>query len=76
MTRPAPLTPPEGRRPAGPGDLFWLGTACAIAILLAGGIGFALDEAFSTLPWLTFAGLAFGVVSAVLLTVKELRKYL
>jgi len=58
------------------GDLFWLGTACAVSIVLAGGIGYALDSVLGTLPWITFAGLAFGVVSAVLLAVSQVRKYL
>lgn len=58
------------------GDLFWLGTGCALSVILAGGIGYGLDSAFNTLPWLTFFGLAFGVVSAVLLAVSQVRKYL
>jgi len=57
------------------GDLFWVGTACAIAILAGGGIGYAIDDAAGTLPWFTLAGLAFGVLSAVLLAVNEFRKY-
>ncbi len=57
-------------------DLFWLGTACAISVVGGGAIGYGLDAAFSTAPWLTFAGLAFGIVSAVLLTVSQVRKYL
>jgi len=58
------------------GDLFWLGTACAISVVGGGAIGYGLDAAFHTAPWLTFAGLAFGIVSAVLLTVSQVRKYL
>ncbi len=57
------------------GDLFWVGTACAIAIVAGGGIGYAIDDAAGTLPWFTLAGLAFGVLSAVLLAVNQFRKY-
>lgn len=79
-----PPMPPEGtpapdgggpRRVPSLGDLFWVGTACAIAILAGGGIGYAIDDAAGTLPWVTVGGLLFGVVSAVLLAVKEFRKY-
>ena len=58
------------------GDLFWLGTAWVIAVVGAGAIGYALDNVLHTTPWLTFAGLAFGVTSAVLLTVDQVRKFL
>jgi hypothetical protein len=57
------------------GDLFWLGTACAISVVAGGGIGYALDDHFGTLPWITVGGLVFGIVSAVLLAVNQLRKY-
>ena len=83
--RPAPATPsgtaPEeagsspGKRTPRLGDLFWVGTACAIAIVAGGGIGYAIDDAAGTLPWFTLAGLAFGVLSAVLLAINEFRKY-
>lgn len=68
----------EGRQKASPrlADLFWLGTACALSVVIGGGVGYGLDSAFNTLPWLTFSGLAFGVVSAVLLAVSQVRKYL
>lgn len=65
-----------GKRPPTIGDLFWLGTACAIAVIGAGAIGYAVDDALGTLPWVTIGGLAFGVVSAVLLAVNQLRKFL
>jgi hypothetical protein len=58
------------------GDFFWLGTACAISVLGAGAIGYGLDALFHTLPWLTFAGLAFGIISAVLMAVAQVRKFL
>ncbi|MDA8313156.1 MAG: AtpZ/AtpI family protein [Actinomycetota bacterium] len=57
------------------GDLFWVGTACAISIIAGGGIGYAVDDAAGTFPWVTVAGLAFGVLSAVLLAVNQFRKY-
>ena len=75
---------PGGSGPSGPsdpkpaptlGDLFWVGTACAISVIAGGGIGYAIDDALGTSPWFTVAGLAFGVLSAVLLAVNELRKY-
>lgn len=66
----------DGRRAPSFGDLFWLGTACAISVVGAGAIGYGLDAAFHTTPWLTFAGLAFGIVCAVLMVVNQLRKFL
>lgn len=58
------------------GDLFWIGTACAISVIAGGGIGYALDSWLRTTPWITFGGLAFGIVSAVLLAVSQLRRFL
>jgi F0F1-type ATP synthase assembly protein I len=58
------------------GDLFWIGTACAICVVAGGGIGYALDAWLGTTPWITFGGLAFGIVSAVLLAVNQVRRYL
>lgn len=77
-------SPPPGGKDAAPagsgsprfGDLFWVGTACAISVVAGGGIGYALDDHFGTLPWLTLAGLAFGICSAVLLAVNQLRRSL
>ena len=71
----APEQPPGKQAPTF-GDLFWVGTACAVSIVLAGGIGYGIDSALGTLPWFTFAGLLFGVISAVLLAVHQVRKYL
>ncbi len=82
MTPQQPPVPEPARAASSPkraprlGDLFWVGTACALAIILGGGIGYALDAAFHTVPWLTIAGLAFGVISAVLLAVNQFRRYL
>ncbi len=58
------------------GDFFWLGTAAATSVIGAGAIGFGLDNWLGTTPWLTFAGLAFGIVAAVLMTVNQVRKFL
>ncbi|MGH9100929.1 MAG: AtpZ/AtpI family protein [Acidimicrobiales bacterium] len=69
-----PGQPGEKRAPT-LGDLFWVGTACAISIVGAGAIGYGIDDAAGTLPWFTIAGPAFGVLSAVLLAVNQLRKY-
>ncbi len=57
-------------------DLLVVGTACALCIIVAGGIGYLLDSWLHTLPWLTFAGLAFGIVSAVMLAVARLRPFM
>ncbi|MHB8220480.1 MAG: AtpZ/AtpI family protein [Acidimicrobiales bacterium] len=63
-------------RPPRIGDFFWLGTGCAICVVGGGAIGYGLDAALGTTPWITFGGLAFGVVSAVLLAVAQVRKFL
>ena len=74
--------PPAGEPPTAPtrrepklGDVFWLGTACALSVVGGGGLGYALDAWLHTTPWLSFAGLAFGIVSAVLVVVAQLRKF-
>jgi F0F1-type ATP synthase assembly protein I len=56
------------------GDFFFLGTSCAVSVVGAGAGGYGLDAWLHTTPWLTFAGLAFGIVSAVLLCVVQIRK--
>jgi hypothetical protein len=75
-----PGTPAEGASGGTPtpglGDFFWIGTACVICVVGAGGIGYALDGITGLTPWLTFAGLAFGVVSAVLLVIANVRRFL
>jgi Putative F0F1-ATPase subunit Ca2+/Mg2+ transporter len=69
--------PPPGDKPTPSfGDFFWIGTGCAICIVVGGGGGYLLDQATHLQPVLTFVGLAFGVVSAVLLAVANFRKYL
>jgi Putative F0F1-ATPase subunit Ca2+/Mg2+ transporter len=77
--RPEPPHPgePAERPPPTPslGDLFWVGTACALSVVIAGAAGYFLDAWLGTAPWLTFAGLAFGVVSAVMLGYKAVQRY-
>lgn len=80
VTGSTPSPPPEGTDSEAPrspsiGDLFFIGTACAISVVGAGAIGYLLDSWLGTLPWLTFAGLAFGITSAVLLAYANFRKY-
>lgn len=74
-------SPDGGPPPSPPPSPNWLtlaalGTACALCIIVAGGFGYLLDSWLGTTPWLTFAGLLFGIVSAVLLAVARLRPYL
>ena len=79
MDEAPPPTPPEAGGPSRTprmGDFFWIGTACALSVLIGGGGGYLLDNWLGTTPWLTFAGLAFGIVSAVLLTVNNVRKFI
>ena len=66
--------PPAPRSPK-LGDFFFVGTACAISVVGAGALGYLLDDWWHTTPWLSFVGLAFGIVSAVLLCVAQFRKY-
>jgi Putative F0F1-ATPase subunit Ca2+/Mg2+ transporter len=87
LCAPGSLTEPEFPQPASGetedavprvpslGDFFWMGTACAISVIGAGAVGYGLDAWFHTTPWLTFAGLAFGIVSAILLSVAQVRKF-
>ena len=74
-TAPEGPGPAPGKRQPTLGDFFWVGTACAIAIVAGGAIGYAIDDAAGTSPWFTVAGLAFGVLSAVLLAVNQFRKF-
>jgi hypothetical protein len=69
--------PTEGRPTRVPKftDFFFIGTACALSIIGAGAIGYGLDSWLGTTPWLTFVGLAFGIASAVMLTVAQVRKF-
>ena len=69
---------PVRRRCLRPGlaDLFWVGTG--LRHLGGGGrgrIGYGLDSWLGTTPWLSFAGLAFGIVSAVLLGWRHHRRF-
>jgi F0F1-type ATP synthase assembly protein I len=57
------------------GDFFFVGTACALSVVAAGGLGYVLDSRLGTTPWITFAGLAFGITCAVLLAYNNFRKF-
>jgi len=57
-------------------DFLTMGVASALCLVLGGGIGYGIDALTGTSPILTFVGLAFGVVAAVLVTVTQVRKYL
>jgi len=83
---PPPSNPPDGGQGDSPGgdqgsrtptlgDFFWVGTGCAVSVVGAGAVGYGLDAWLHTTPWLSFVGLAFGIVSAVLLCVAQLRKF-
>ena len=71
---PRPGAPPPSPSPS-LGDFFWVGTACALSVIIAGAGGYLLDSWLGTTPWLTFAGLAFGVTSAVMIGYKALHRY-
>lgn len=74
--QPPDSDPGQTKRSPTLGDFFWLGTAAAISVVGGGAIGYGLDAAFGTTPWITFAGLAFGVLCAVLMAVNQVRKFL
>jgi hypothetical protein len=57
-------------------DFLTMGVATALCLVLGGGIGYGIDALAGTSPILTFVGLAFGVVAAVLVTVTLVRRYL
>lgn len=77
MSDPPGPEPAAGRPTRVPrfADFFFIGTACALSIVGAGALGYGLDSWLGTTPWLTFAGLAFGITCAVLLTFAEVRKF-
>ncbi len=78
----APSRPEHGVPPGGPNpapsiiDFLTMGVASALCLVLAGGIGYGIDALVGTSPILTFVGLAFGVVAAVLVTITLVRRYL
>ena len=76
---PAPDTPdrtgPQAQKSPTLGSFFFVGTACAVSVVGAGAIGYLLDSWLGTTPWLTFAGLIFGITSAVLLAYSNFRKF-
>ncbi|HEX4220313.1 MAG TPA: AtpZ/AtpI family protein [Acidimicrobiales bacterium] len=57
-------------------DFLTMGVSTALCLVLGGGIGYGIDALAGTSPILTFVGLAFGVVAAVLVTITLVRKYL
>jgi F0F1-type ATP synthase assembly protein I len=57
-------------------DFLTMGVSSALCLVLGGGIGYGIDALAGTSPILTFVGLAFGVVAAVLVTITLVRKYL
>jgi hypothetical protein len=73
---------PGGPAPDGPNptpsiiDFLSMGVASALCLVLGGGIGYGIDALAGTSPVLTFVGLAFGVVAAVLVTITLVRRYL
>ena len=76
---PPPETP-GGAHPEPPenpsiGDFFFVGTACAVSVVGAGAVGYLLDSWLGTTPWITFAGLVFGITCAVLLAYANFRKF-
>jgi hypothetical protein len=79
QAEPSPETPggtdPETPKAPSIGDFFFVGTACAVSIVAAGAIGYLLDLWLGTTPWLTFAGLVFGITCAVLLAYANFRKF-
>jgi hypothetical protein len=76
---PAPDTPdptgPPAPKPPTMGDFFFVGTACAVSVVGAGAVGYLLDSWLGLTPWLTFAGLIFGITAAVLLAYSNFRKF-
>ena len=62
--------------PPGAIEFLTLGIAWAVMVLAGGSIGYLIDGWLGTSPLFILVGLAFGVVSAVLLTVARVRKYL
>ena len=76
---PAPGTPdrtgPQAPKSPTMGNFFFVGTACAVSVVGAGALGYLLDSWLGTTPWLTFAGLIFGITSAVLLAYSNFRKF-
>jgi F0F1-type ATP synthase assembly protein I len=57
-------------------DLLSMGIGAAVAIGIGLVAGLLLDAWLHTSPALTFAGLALGVASAVVLTVRQVRRSL
>jgi hypothetical protein len=73
---PAPAMDTAERSAPGITDFLTMGVASALCLVLAGGIGVAIDAVAHSTPLWTFVGLGFGVVAAVLVTVSLVRKNL
>lgn len=81
-SKPDPKAAPEPGPDSGPRsapgiiDFLSMGIASALCLILGGGIGVAIDALAHTSPLWTFVGLGFGVVTAVMVTVSQVRKHL
>jgi hypothetical protein len=73
---PAPVVDSMVRSAPGIIDFLTMGVASALCLILAGGIGVAIDVVAHSTPLWTFVGLGFGVVAAVAVTVSLVRKNL
>ncbi len=73
---PAPAVDSMVRSAPGIIDFLTMGVASALCLILAGGIGVAIDVVAHSTPLWTFVGLGFGVVAAVAVTVSLVRKNL
>jgi F0F1-type ATP synthase assembly protein I len=71
-----PSEVPEGNSSPSFIDLLTMGVASALALGVGLGVGLLLDNWLHTTPVLTFVGLALGVLAAIVLTVRQVRKSL
>jgi hypothetical protein len=80
LPNPDPSAAPEPDPDSGPNtapgiiDFLSMGVASALCLILGGGVGVGIDALTHSSPLWTFVGLGFGVVSAVLVTVAQVRK--
>ncbi|MHB1517977.1 MAG: AtpZ/AtpI family protein [Acidimicrobiales bacterium] len=65
---------PGGFRPAV--ALLTLGLSAAVAVALVGALGYLVDRWVGTSPVFTVIGLALGVLTAVVMTITQVRRYL
>ncbi len=80
-----PSRPSEGSEPRKRADLggfrpatalLTLGLSAAAAVAVGGALGYLLDRWVGTLPVFTVIGLALGVLTAVMMTITQVRRYL